>query len=148
MRDNFEVNDEEWSIYGLGNAWCPVLDGELIINGQWASKAPQMFRGSIHSCREIAEDPDSECASADEIHTRASDLSVELFMKNRFFDSSEFDEDPVKEVIQYYFFNAFSNPGQALVFKTREHRLNLQDSMWGYQDYDRSFYSYHLAYQY
>jgi len=36
-RDMFTVSDEEWEQFALGKAYCPNLDGNFYISGQWSS---------------------------------------------------------------------------------------------------------------
>jgi len=51
------------------------------------------------TCRAIAEDPDNDCESEEEILKYASEVTIDLFLKNKYFDSREFNEYPVKDYV-------------------------------------------------
>ena len=51
----------------------------------------------------MADDPETECAPLDEIDSLAKEVTVDIFIKNRYFDSAEFNLNPIKTYVQYYY---------------------------------------------
>jgi len=80
----------------------------------------------------VADDPDAECAEDADIKEKAKEVTLDIFLKNRYFDQYEFKESPIKNFIQYFYYPLLSDTGTALLMKVREHEMTLQDSWWGY----------------
>jgi len=51
------------------------------------------------SCRAVALDPESECESEQEIESLAGEVTLDIFLKNKYFDSKEFNAEPVKDYV-------------------------------------------------
>jgi len=72
---------------------------------------------------------------------------LDLYIKNRFFDSKDF-ENPIKDFIQYYYIPMLENFGQAVLMKVRRHQLELRDSWIGFQGKELEYLSYNIGYTY
>ena len=82
----------------------------------------------VHSCRSVAENPSVECASEAQIEKVADEVVLDVFIKNFYFDENEFDEDPVKSYVEYYYYPINSVLGKAVLYKLRHHITELADS--------------------
>ena len=56
----------------------------------------------VYDCRSVADDPDEECASIEEIQESTKFIKADTYTMNKFIDLKEFDKSPVKNVLKTY----------------------------------------------
>jgi hypothetical protein len=67
-----------------------------MVKGNLSSREAEFITINVRSCREVADDPDTECESEKEISKNGGNVFVRLLYKNFYFDQEEFKSDPVK----------------------------------------------------
>ena len=91
---------------------------------------------------------DRECASESEIKKLAGDVVIDYWIKNRYFDSSEFDKEPIKSFVQYYYQPLMSDYGQAKLMKVRKNYAAKKDYWFGGIEDELEFYTITDSYSY
>jgi hypothetical protein len=95
------MSKEDSEVIGLDEAFChpwKKLD-HIRLSGQLSSTFTQYYSVRIYNCRQVADDPDKDCASEEDIKATMEFLNIHIFYKNYYFDTLEFDSDPIKSSI-------------------------------------------------
>jgi hypothetical protein len=130
--DGFVVSEEEQKTLRFDQAWCPSFENPYYISGQWSSASPIYMYAAVNPCKFVADDPDSECESYSDSKEYSKNIQLEVFMKNRFFDSSDFGTFPVKDYIMYLYENLLPEAALAKVYKIKKNEIQVQNSWFGF----------------
>lgn len=80
---------------------CAPLENSAIISGQQSTTTVAMFFMNIRPCNHVAANPSQECAAVDEIADQTANIEARLMINDKYFDSKEFEENPVKRFLRY-----------------------------------------------
>jgi len=150
--DMFRLSEDMFLQYGLDRARCLPRNQTFTISGQWSSTQPQYYKAQVMSCREFEKyherDPDENCESLEAIRELTKLISVDAFIINRQFDTKDFSDNPIKEVVQYYYYNLVEPLATYQVIKVTDNTVTLKDKWHGLQTKIHKYYSFNMGYYY
>lgn len=97
---------------------------------------------SVNPCQFVADNPEEECESYEASKEYSKNIQVEMFLKDRFFDSSDYGEYPIKSYIKYLYENLVPELALAKVYKLKKNIVEVQNSWLGFfNDFSYTFFS-------
>jgi len=73
---------------------------------------------------------------------------LNIYLKNFYFDQEEYDEDPIKDYIDYFYFPLRSDTSPNQLLKVKKTTVELEDSWTGLSHESYDFFSYGVQYTY
>ncbi|CDW90367.1 UNKNOWN [Stylonychia lemnae] len=124
----------------LETMWCPK-NFTIQLQGNIASKTRKMVVVEIHYCEQNVLDklqPGIKCKSKSESDQMITKTVIAIIHKEQYFDSAEFDNNPLKNTVQVYPFELQKNASQMTYFKISRNQLQLKDSWFSNQFEEQS----------